>query len=237
MKKLTLLLAVSCSSFFLQAQRIIDVNSGDYNAAQFFNSVGGEPIMGAKFVRLAEGTPYFFEEWKPAIIRLTKESLYRNTNVKLDLYNNNVHFLDDKGKEFFSSARINEIWFIPSPGDTLHLKYSTALPGIPKPGWYQVLVSDSVSLYKRLHKVMSENKPYGSATTEQKLRNEERYYIARTHDVFVELKKPKDLETHFFSYRKELEEFSKTLGQVQGVQDKFKLTVEFLNSKIRKTAP
>jgi hypothetical protein len=237
MKKIILLLSLFCASILIHAQRVIDVNSGEYSAAQFFNSVGGEPVLGAKFVRLTEGSPFFSDEWKPAIIRLSQEALYRNKNVKLDIYNNNVHFLDDKGKEFLSSSKIRELWFIPSPGDTIHLMHSALLPGMTKSGWYQVLVADTVSLYKRLHKIMVEDKPYGSATTEQKLRDEEKFILGRGDDVYLELKKPKDLETHFFSYSKDLDTFARSLAQGQSLQEKYVLTVQFLNSKIKKTTP
>jgi hypothetical protein len=50
---------------FSSAQKTIDVTTSNVNAMSpsFFNVIGGQPFVSAKFARLVEGTPYFRDEW------------------------------------------------------------------------------------------------------------------------------------------------------------------------------
>ena len=48
---------------------------------------------------------------------------------------------------------------------------------INKEGWYEIMEKGTVTLYREIVKTVSENKPYGSATTEQKINTSFKYQM------------------------------------------------------------
>jgi hypothetical protein len=67
-----------------------------------------------------------------------------------------------------------------------------------KPGWYEVLEKGNIVLFREIIKTVSENKPYGSATTEQKVATSYKYWmqditgciqVNKINDFITELKK------------------------------------------------
>src|SRR5215213_208755 len=146
--------------------RVIDVDKGGVDVRGVFYTIGGEPFVNVKFVRLVEGTPYFREEWLNGSVILSGGRVYNNLSLKLDLYDNEVHYLDDKGVEYVASTPIKQVAI--TDGNIEHVfLHSSVLPSnnfYSKPTWYQRLSQDTVSLYKYFNKQLSESRPYGQAT-------------------------------------------------------------------------
>lgn len=211
--KILMAVAFAFLSIQLSAQRTVDVTSGDVNAVSLYTVVGGEPIVMAKFVKLVEGSRYFKDDWMKGIIIMPSGQEHKNISLKLDLYENNVHYLDEKAGELIASGLIKEVILIDEVNDVNYrFVHSSALEKITgvKKGWYQWLhTGTSASLYKFFNKTLVENKPYGSATTEQSIKTTSQYLVLY-NNALLEIKKLKDAPAVLANKKNDLEEFLKT---------------------------
>jgi hypothetical protein len=82
--KRLLLIFTLLSSATIFGQRVIDVDKFDGNALDFLRTVGGEPLMNTKFVRLVEGTPYFSDKWMKGNV-VIEQSEYRNLLLRVNI--------------------------------------------------------------------------------------------------------------------------------------------------------
>jgi len=190
--------------------RVIDVDKGGVDVRGVFYTIGGEPFVNVKFVRLVEGTPYFREEWLKGSVILSGGRVYNNLSLKLDLYDNEVHYLDDKGVEYVASTPIKQVAITDRNIEHVFL-HSSVLPAnnfYSKPTWYLRLSQDTVSLYKYFNKQVSESKPYGQATAEQQIRTQDKYWVLYNNS-WIEIKKLKEAPALFGDKKQALENFLK----------------------------
>ncbi|HYK57048.1 MAG TPA: hypothetical protein VEV15_11310 [Flavisolibacter sp.] len=208
----------------------VDKNDGNVNNAYF--AVGGVPFVNTKFVRLTEGSPYFKDEWSKGLLLLEGDKQYKGL-LKLDLYSNEVHYQDVKGNDFVVAQPIKKIVFTDALA-TLSFVHASLLPKstVPnKAGWYLELYSDSAaSLYKYFVKELTENRPYNSATYEQKIRTVDVYRVHYNNSA-VEIKKLKDAPSLFGDKKAALEGFLKTGDDKKAsMDDRMIAFVTYLNS-------
>src|SRR4051812_3149368 len=101
------------------AQKVIDVSKQDVTVgSDIFYTVGGTPFVNAKFVSLVEGTPYFKDEWLKAKITMPAGKEYKDISVKIDLFDNELHYLDNKNTEFIATSAVKEVDISDAPGNT-----------------------------------------------------------------------------------------------------------------------
>ena len=225
---------------FCSAQQVVDVSKQDFHVGPntFFVS-GGEPFVTAKFVNLVEGTPYFKDEWLKGIVVDGASNELKDIKLKIDLVDNNVHYLDLQEKEFIATIPIREV-VLTETGNNYRFVHSISLEkvnNVEKNKWYMWLVSGTASLYKKFEKDLSEFKGYGSATVEQRIKTREKYLIL-INNSFLEVKKIKDVPSLLPSKKKELEEFLKTKDdQKASMEDRMVKLIEYFNSlpKVVKT--
>lgn len=179
------------------AQRVVDVGKDDINiiASGFFYTVGGEPVSTAKYVRVVDGSPFFLPDWTKSIITLSEGKQYGNIQSKLDLVANTVYFLDPEGREMIATTPIKEVMLIDSIRNKVYTFINSTFIDSETPleaGWYQVLMPGKTPLLKKINKSISESKPYGSATTEQRINSSSSYYVLSNKSL-AKVKKFKDL--------------------------------------------
>lgn len=218
------------------AQQVIDVSKQDVQlGANMFYAVGGEPFVNVKFVNLVEGSPYFKEDWLKAVVDKGNRQ-YKDVSVKIDLVDNNVHYLDEKQKEMILTTPVKEIVLTNEAGDNFRFIHSSSFESpvnAPKEGWYLWLCTGTASLYKAFVKNVSETRPYGSATTEQSIQTTEKYLIFY-NNAFLEVKKIKDVPSVLANKKKELEDFLKTSDDQKATMDDcFVKLVEYYNSILK----
>src|SRR5262245_50079417 len=100
--KLLLCIVSSVCAVHLYAQKTVDVTAGTASAmsSNFFTVVNGEPIVFAKFKELVNGSPYFRDDWMRGNVVLNgAEKQYAGILLKLDLYENEVHYQSLSGTE------------------------------------------------------------------------------------------------------------------------------------------
>lgn len=131
-------------------QRVIDVDKYDGNALAFLRTVGGEPLMNTKFVRLVEGTPYFSDNWMKGNV-IIEESEYRNLLLRVNILETTLEFMDKKGEAMVCTNPVKRVVLKDSiKGVQYNFTHSAFLPEIPefKRCWLMELVIGKASLYK-----------------------------------------------------------------------------------------
>jgi hypothetical protein len=169
------------SSFTCFSQKIVNVGKENLpNTSGLFYAVGGVPISNAKYVRVVDGSPFYMEAWSRGKLVLSEGTSYENVPLRLDLMDNSVHYIAPNGDELIATSPIRTITVRDSLiGKIIQFDNSAFMSNSGKAdaGWYQLLDSGKVLLYKRYKKSIRENKPYGSATYEQTIETSVNYYV------------------------------------------------------------
>jgi hypothetical protein len=231
-----LLLFFFCAAVLsARSQQVVDVSKTDYTVGQStFFSAGGEPFVSVKFVSLVEGTPYFKDDFMQAVLVSKEGQAYRDISVKLDLFDNQLHYLDPKGKEYITTTPLREIVMAnPASKDSFHFLYSSYLPDTKKelqPGWYLNLASGKATLYTFYKKTVQENKPYGASAIQQTIKTDN-IFVVQTASGLTQLKKLKDLPGALPDKKGELEEFLKTRDDRRAtIEQRFTAAINYYNS-------
>lgn len=192
MKRYLMLLFCVIATGVLHAQGL-DVGS---QAMQGINPflVGGQQVNTVKYSRLVEGSPFFWDEYQSATIGTKKGEKYTGIKVKLNLTDQELYYMDDKGKELVLTSPVDYVTVSnPNIPATVQFEFfPKAAEGQPW-GWIQLLAKGTQTvLYKRQWKTMEETTPYGSATKEQKILDHYQYY-ALSNGTWIKLKKMEDV--------------------------------------------
>lgn len=161
---------------------------------------------------------------------------YENLLLKIDLMDNSLLYLDAEGKEMVATSVIRNVTLIdPLTNKNYDFIYSSFInaPGQVEKGWYQVIASGSVSLYKRYVKITNETKPYGSATYEQSIVTGAKYFLLNNSE-FTEIKKFKSLPGTLNDKKQELEVYISS-KKLSGKNDSdYADLIDYYNSLIAK---
>jgi hypothetical protein len=219
----------------LAQAKTVDVDKDNVNATGLFHVNGGTPYVEAKFTRLVSGTPYFKDDWTNGILVLKDGTKYKG-QLKLDLYSNEVHYLDDRKNDFVVDLPVMQIAF--TFPDTsylfLHAPFVQQNKVSSKDYWYLQLFSDSVGLYKYFLKKLSEDRPYNSATYEQTIRTADIYWIYYNGSP-IEIKKLKDAPSLFGDKKDALNAFLKDADKkALSMDQKMIAFTKYLNSLVKK---
>jgi hypothetical protein len=117
-----------------------------------------------------------------------------NVSARLNIMDRDLNFYDDKkNMEMVASNDITEVRFKDPLTNNIRI-YTKSIPNCvgANPGWHEVLETGKLTLYKEIIKTITENKPYGSATTEQTILTTYRYWV-QTGDACRQVKKITEL--------------------------------------------
>ena len=207
---LSLLFILPALAGWCQQTKVIDVGKEDIRiTANQFYTVGGEPVSNTKYIRLMSGTPYFSEAWMKGSLDLSNGRGYENLWLKIDLTDNSLLYLDAEGKEMIATSVIKNVTLIDSlSGRKYDFVYSSFINAVGKiqQGWYQVMVSGQVTLYKHSGKIINEVKPYGLATYEQSIVTINSYFLL-ADSVFSPIKKITALPNMLKNKKEELDQY------------------------------
>jgi len=212
----------------------VDVSNPDRRVGQSsFFIVGGTPFVNEKYVQVVDGSPYFKDEWMKAILINEANQEFKDISAKLDLITGEVHYLDANGNRFVATTPIKQVILTDATGNNYKFIHSSILPIASNKiseGWYLWLVSGTASLYKYFSKSVSEIKPYGSATAEQRIKTSEVYYV-RYSNAYLEIKKLKDAPSVLANKKSEIEEYLKKKDEKNtSTDDRFTDLITFYNS-------
>ena len=233
MKPFILIAFLSFTAVTAVAQQVINVDKDEYNAGNFYHNMGGEPVVKAKFIRLVEGTPFYIDQWQKSTIITPQGKVIRDIPVKLDLLDGKLHYLDAKGTEYIASTHVQELVLNDSVNNKDYRFLSSFGLPLLKQGWYVPLVQGTASLYKLFDKTVREDKPYGSALTEQRIVTKEKYVVVYNNQAFY-LKNDKEVPAVLADKKTEVESFMKGQNKKQPLQEKLVETVTYYNTLVTK---
>ena len=166
------------------AQRVIDVNSGNGTGAtdkDVRNVVNGQVYTGLKFVRVTAGTPFFKEKFMKAELYDDDNGRYRTGAVRLNLLDNEINFLGDDGREMTASSPITRITLMDTVSNIQYYFILGQKLGVTDHSldrvWFEVLVNDETSLCRMVKKRIHETPAYGTATTDEDILSIETFYL------------------------------------------------------------
>ncbi|MCU0333958.1 MAG: hypothetical protein MUF62_02780 [Chitinophagaceae bacterium] len=117
--------------------------------------------------KVVEGSPFFNANWRPAALLLSNGEVIEQLQVKVNLLENQIHYLDPAGREMVTMQEVKSVIFLDEANDTsavlvnrLALTTATAAPD----GWMQLLSKGKATLLKRMIKQDVEVKGYGAST-------------------------------------------------------------------------
>lgn len=97
------------------------------------------------------GSAYWNDKWQRAIIICGQNRIFSVQKVKLNLYSNDVYYIDDKGREMIVSNVVNKVLFYSDEDSTkpsaVFEKFSS-LEGAENTGFYQSLNTGNTRLLK-----------------------------------------------------------------------------------------
>jgi hypothetical protein len=197
MKNLLICGCLACIVSNSYSQKVIDVDKETGTGTVFNNmfTVAGNPFVNAKFARVVEGSPFFNEQMMKGAVILSEGREYRNVLVRINLLETQVNYIGDKQIELVATTPVREVvlW------DTINNKdhrfvSSDFIVAIEKPekNFYELLQAGKAELYKQHKKQLLENRPYGSATVEQKIQTDIFYFVLKEKQ-WKRIKKLKDL--------------------------------------------
>ncbi|MBS1659829.1 MAG: hypothetical protein JST68_02125 [Bacteroidetes bacterium] len=180
--RLSIFLFLVTVTSLAKGQTVIDVSKSDANVVgqeQLAGNVGGVYFNLIKYVKVKEGSPYFIDDWSKGAIVLPGGKTFNHLDIKLNLLDNEVHYMGADGKEMVASVPISEVLFGDSTTPTHYtfINGSTLADQTLSNIWLEVLVNDKVSLMHQLRKKILTGSNYGSATEEQTIQTADFYYL------------------------------------------------------------
>ncbi len=231
LQRISILLSVLLLMLNARSQTtVVDVDKYQGSALDFFKAVGGEPISNTKFVRVVEGSPYYFDDWKKGMVQI-ENSLYKNVLLRLNMIETTLEFRDRKGEIMICTQPVKRVELQDSAsGASYKFVHSSYLPASPdtKNVWLMELVLGKASLYKLTKKSINTVTPYSSATQEQHILTGYNYYMLQ-NNTMTRVKKTSDMVDLLADKKSELQEFIKSNKLSNKEGDMIKL-VEHYNS-------
>jgi hypothetical protein len=210
LKGLVQLIIVCLLYLTTTAQKTINVDSSyslPTKANAFFMS-DGQPYVNVKFTRIVQGSPFFIERWNKGYISTREGNKLRDITLRLNLVDQQLHYLKD-GVEYVTEQPLHEVLIDDEQTGKLYV-FRSGFPAVQyatNKTLYQALAEGEVLLLKHIRKIITESTPFGSATTQQTIRNSETYYISKK-GAMIKVKRDKtDLLNALGGKREKLEAF------------------------------
>lgn len=224
---LTCIIATSQTTIDVDKER--GVGGG---ALKYVYTVAGTPFVTAKFAKVVEGSPFFNEQMMRGAIILSGGKEYRNILVRLNLLESQVNYIDEKQIEMIATTPISEVvlW------DTINnnhyrFAFSDYIKTTDKPekDFYELLQAGKAELYKQYKKNILESKPYGSATVEQSIKTEPRYFVLMS-GKWIRIKKIKELTDLLTDKKNEIQKFVEDKKLTKDIGANFEAIVAYYNT-------
>jgi hypothetical protein len=189
MRKLLEVIAMLCLTITASAQNVPERAKNEISPTgwAYLYNVNGEPFSVTKFAKVVEGSPFFKEEWIRGTVVTNSGIEYGNVPLRLNLLENKIHFQDDKEQEMIANTPIWEVKLTDSSSGITYSFVHSAYLGRAKNSelrcWLLILQTGHIGLYKQFYKTVSESRPYGAATTEQRIKTVARYYVLKDSEI------------------------------------------------------
>lgn len=150
---------------------VIGLACGSVNAQTAISAdlIGGTPLTGQAYMNV-KGSPYLLEDWEKGSVTVASGKKFENLDLKFDQVINQVIFQDADGSmkafsqpvvAFTIGKDLNEHEFLRGPDGV----------------FYERLANGKIILWKKNHKTIIDEKPYGSASIQRNILNNTTYYV------------------------------------------------------------
>ena len=192
MKKIAFVVPLLVTFQLLQAQVTVRVDNTILNTGGFgFQVMGVMPAGAAEMVDLVKGSPFYNDTWIKSKVVTEKGAIFQDVPIKVNLYDQTIHYQDASGKEMVTTTPLSEILFDKDAGkNRVHFINGNLLPG-GKKGWYQLLVNDQLTLVKGFKKFLETHTSYNTA--KQFSINTSELYSVFYKGTEYEMKRPGDM--------------------------------------------
>ena len=199
-----------------------------------FYVVGGQPYSLAKYTKVVDGTPFFKDEWMRGSVIIKSGEQYDNQMLRLDLIDNEVHYLDSIGQEMISTDAIVEVLMKDSLSGNRYRFVDSSAIAVPKSerpvnGWYQLLTIGAVNLFRKFQKEIVETRPYGAATYEESIKTSSVFFVAH-NNMFIRIKKIKEIPDILSDKRAELNNYINSKNLTGKTDSDYTSLVDYYNS-------
>ncbi|MEO8406393.1 MAG: hypothetical protein ABI480_17415 [Chitinophagaceae bacterium] len=200
----------------------------------FMNDGNGRPLY-IKTTYVADGSPYLFDEYNFAEITSVSGIVYRQVRVKLNMVDNQVQYMSDKGEELVANLLIRKVKFLSAVDeDQKHVEITVESFGeaLNSSGSviYQVIDSGKVMLLKKTAITTRDEKKYGEATITRHFEKVQSDYLFINHEMKkIEKGKSFFLDT-LIDKRKEVEAFIDQNKLKCKSKDDYKKIIAYYNS-------
>jgi hypothetical protein len=235
MSRLLICCYFSIISLAATSQTTVDVDKESGvggGALKYVYTVAGTPFVTAKFSRVVEGSPFFNEQIMRGSIILSEGKEYRNILVRLNLLESQVNYIDEKQIEMIASTPISEVVLWDTINSDHHrFVFSDYIETTDKAekGFYELLQAGNAELYKQYKKNILESKPYGSATVEQSIKTELRYFVLIS-GKWVRIKKIQELTDLLTDKKNEIQKFVEDKKLTKDSEANFEAIVAYYNT-------
>lgn len=143
----------------------------------FLNDANGRPVLTNSNNYVADGSPFLFEDYLPAEVTFKTGKVYKDVKAKINLVDNELLFMDDKGQEMIAAASVTSVKFLKPGGsqDVLLESPGNSINATRAPV-YQVLVNGKASLLKQISITYTEARKYGEGSMTRTYKKNETFY-------------------------------------------------------------
>jgi hypothetical protein len=184
----------------------------DKGATPFLKDANGRPLhWGSTYV--ADGSPYYYDEYIWADITVSSGKIYKDVRVKFNLIDHQLQYLADDGTEMIATTAVKSIRFTSFPVTrdsvkTITLISNNGVLNQPEVSIYEVLDSGKSSLLKKISVSYRDEKKYGEAVTTRHFeRKENEFFILLNNEYKKVEKKNEFFLTLLHDRSKEIEDF------------------------------
>lgn len=165
------------------------------------DAVGGTPLSGQTYLNV-KGSPYLFDNWEKGNVTLTAGRKFEDIDLMYDQVSNQLIFKDKNGDSKIFNQPIVTFNIRQTPN--IH-QFERGVDGV----FYEKLLSGKAMLWKRNHKSIIDEKPYGSATIQRNILNNISYYSGELTQLIKLKTDKKSILTYLSNNTAELETFIK----------------------------
>ena len=181
--------------------------------AQNMQHAKARPDLEKKYNDL-EGNPYLTEDWVQGTVSLASGESYKDVPLKFDLVRNEPLFQNSKGEAMSFVSAVRKFSLInPTASEKSVLQFRNgfkAADGGTAETFYQVLTDGESPLLKKISKVVTETKPFNSATTIKTFDQVQILFIVKD-GLPVKIRKDKKVVLEALGdYSAQLDEYIKT---------------------------
>ena len=127
------------------------------------------------------GSPFLADEWKYGTLVVTTNRKYDSVKIRLNLYSQQVHFLNGSNQELaLDKGYIKEILLpVGKPGASVRMDFQNGFPAIDEQdvnNFYEVLVPGKISLLLSIRKIIAQEKDEMTGEVRKEYKTYEDYY-------------------------------------------------------------